>query len=107
MDVFFNPSITETFGNVTLEAMACGVPVVAARATGSTTLVRDGETGTLAEPGNIAAFADALQRYIEDPLLRAAHGAGGEARSKLFDWDEINRGMAETYLRLVSARQKR
>lgn len=107
MDVFFNPSITETFGNVTLEAMACGVPVVAARATGSTTLVRDGETGTLAEPGNIAAFADALQRYIEDPLLRAAHGAGGEARSKLFDWDEINRGMAETYLRLVTARQKR
>jgi phosphatidylinositol alpha 1,6-mannosyltransferase len=34
MDLFFNPSITETFGNVTLEAMACGVPVVAARATG-------------------------------------------------------------------------
>lgn len=107
MDLFFNPSITETFGNVTLEAMACGVPVVAARATGSTTLVKDGETGTLVEPGNIGAFADAIQRYVEDPRLRAAHGAGGEARSKLFDWDEINRGMAETYLRLVTARQKR
>jgi glycosyltransferase involved in cell wall biosynthesis len=105
MDVFFNPSITETFGNVTLEAMACGVPVVAARATGSTTLVRDGETGTLVEPGNITAFADAIQRYVEDPALRAAHGAGGEARSKTFDWDEINRGMAQTYLRLVEARR--
>ncbi len=106
MDVFFNPSITEAFGNVTLEAMACGVPVVAARATGSTTLVKDGETGTLVEPGSIAAFADALQRYVEDPALRAAHGAGGEARSRLFDWDEINRGMAQTYLRLVKARQR-
>src|SRR3546814_8807009 len=39
MDVFFNPSITETFGNVTLEAMAAGVPVVAARATGPVDLI--------------------------------------------------------------------
>ncbi len=40
MDVLLNPSITETFGNVTLEAMASGVPVIAARATGSTSLGR-------------------------------------------------------------------
>jgi phosphatidylinositol alpha 1,6-mannosyltransferase len=39
MDVLFNPSITETFGNVTLEAMACRLPVVAADATGSESLV--------------------------------------------------------------------
>ena len=106
MDVFFNPSVTETFGNVTLEAMACGVPVVAARATGATTLVKDGETGTLVEPGDTAAFADAIQRYVEDPALRASHGAAGETRSKQFDWDDINRGMADTYLRLVTARRK-
>ncbi len=106
LDLFFNPSITETFGNVTLEAMACGVPVVAARATGSTTLVQDGETGTLVEPGDITAFADAIQRYIEDAALRAAHGAAGEARSKSFDWGTINRQMADTYLRLVEARHE-
>lgn len=106
MDVFFNPSITETFGNVTLEAMACGVPVVAARATGSTTLVKHGETGTLVEPGNVPAFADAIQHYVEDADLRRKHGAAGEARSKTFDWDTINRGMADTYLRLVTAREK-
>lgn len=106
MDVFFNPSITETFGNVTLEAMACGVPVVAARATGSTTLVKDGETGTLVEPGDIPAFADAIQRYVEEPVLRCEHGAAGEARSRMFDWDTINRQMADTYLRLVAARQR-
>lgn len=105
MDVFFNPSITETFGNVTLEAMACGVPVVAARATGSTTLVRDGETGVLVEPGNTAGFADAIQRYVEDAALRRQHGDAGEQRSLLFDWDQINRGMAETYLRLIAARR--
>lgn len=105
MDVFFNPSITETFGNVTLEAMACGVPVVAARATGATTLVKDGETGVLVEPGNIPAYADAIQRYVEDAALRRAHGAAGEARARTFDWDTINRGMADTYLRLVEARR--
>ncbi len=105
MDVFFNPSITETFGNVTLEAMACGVPVVAARATGSTTLVKDGVTGTLVDPGDIPAFADAIQRYIQDPALRTGHGAAGEARSKEFTWDAINRSMAETYLRLLDARK--
>ncbi|WP_375289409.1 glycosyltransferase family 4 protein [Qipengyuania sp.] len=106
MDMFFNPSITETFGNVTLEAMACGVPVVAARATGATTLVKDGVTGVLVTPGDTAGFADALQRYIEQPELRQEHGAAGEARSRLFDWDRINREMADTYLRLVMARQR-
>ncbi|MGO1305189.1 MAG: glycosyltransferase, partial [Sphingomonas parapaucimobilis] len=42
MDIFFNPSVTETFGNVTTEAMAAGVPVVAANATGAMDLVANG-----------------------------------------------------------------
>jgi phosphatidylinositol alpha 1,6-mannosyltransferase len=92
------------FADTMKELTRRGVPVVAARATGATTLVKDGETGTLIEPGAIGAYADALQHYIEDPVLRAAHGAAGEARSKLFSWDAINRSMAETYLRLVAAR---
>ena len=92
MDVLFNPSTTETFGNVTLEAMACGVPVVAARATGSSCLVADGGYGRLVPPDDIAAFADALAAYIEDPQLRAAHGRAGEERSRAYTWDTINRG---------------
>ena len=104
MDVFFNPSITETFGNVTLEAMACGVPVVAARATGSSSLVADGVTGRLVEPGRIDLFADALETYIRDPQLRAEHGAAGEARSRSYSWEAVNGSVAATYLRLVAAR---
>ena len=104
MDMLLNPSITETFGNVTLEAMACGIPVVAARATGSTSLVRDGRTGMLVEPGNASAFADAVTAYIADPALREAHGRAGEARSRDYTWDAINAVVAETYLRLVSER---
>jgi phosphatidylinositol alpha 1,6-mannosyltransferase len=105
MDVLFNPSVTETFGNVTLEAMACGVPVVAARATGSTSLVEDGVNGTLVPPGDITGFADALAAYISDPALRAKHGAAGAKKSHAYTWDAINQTMAETYLRLIAARR--
>jgi glycosyltransferase involved in cell wall biosynthesis len=107
MDVLFNPSVTETFGNVTLEAMAGGVRVVAARATGSSCLVAPGVNGTLVEPGDIAAYADALAAYVADPKLRAAHGRAGEARSRGYTWDAINRAVADTYLRLVAAKRRR
>jgi phosphatidylinositol alpha 1,6-mannosyltransferase len=104
--VLFNPSDTETFGNVTLEAMACGVPVVAAQATGSTCLVTDGDNGALASPGDIAGFAAALERYIADPQLRQAHGHAGEERSRAYAWDAINQAVAVSYLRLIAARRK-
>jgi glycosyltransferase involved in cell wall biosynthesis len=105
MDIFLNPSVTETFGNVTLEAMACGVPVVAARATGSDVLVANGETGYLVPPRDTGAYADALADYIADPELRARHGAAGERRSLDYDWDRINQVVADTYLRLIAQRK--
>lgn len=104
MDLLFNPSVTETFGNVTLEAMACGLPVVAAAATGSQSLVDDRVSGRLVPPGAVHQFAEALKAYIEDPALRHAHGSAGEARASEFSWDRINQAVADTYLRLI--RQK-
>ena len=104
MDLLFNPSVTETFGNVTLEAMACGLPVVAAAATGSQSLVDDRISGRLVPPGAVHQFAEALKAYIEDPALRNAHGSAGEARASEFSWDRINQAVADTYLRLI--RQK-
>ena len=106
MDLLFFPSITETFGNVTLEAMACGLPVVAANATGSNTLVLDHQTGRLIPPADIPAYAAALATYITDPALRAAHGAAGELRSRDFAWDRINQTVADTYARLIAGKGK-
>ena len=103
-DVFFNPSITETFGNVTLEHMACGKPVVAANATGSSSLVADGETGKLVAPGDVTGFADALAPYCTDAELRAHHGAAGLERSQPYTWEAINASMVDTYLRLANAK---
>ena len=104
MDTMFFPSETEAFGNVSLESMACGLPVVAAAATGSENLVKDGHWGRLIAPGAINEFADALSAYSADPALRRTHGDAGELRSRDFHWDQINQVVADTYLRLI--RQK-
>ncbi len=106
MDVLLNPSVTETFGNVTLEAMACGVPVVAADATGASSLVVEGETGHLVAPRDVDAYADALAAYAAEPDLRRAHGEAGARRADAYDWDTINGAVADTYLRLIAARQQ-
>ena len=105
-DVFLNPSITETFGNVTLEAMACALPVVAAVATGATSLVRDGETGMLAEYSDIDGFADALEAYARDPELRRRHGEAGLAFARTMDWDNINSVVLNVYRRVIETRER-
>ena len=107
MDILFNPSVTETFGNVTLEAMACALPVVAAKATGSQSLVVDNVSGRLITPGAIVQFAEALQLYCNDTALRTKHGTAGEARSLDYSWDAINQTVADTYLRLLRQRTTR
>jgi len=104
MDLLFNPSVTETFGNVTLEAMACGLPVVAAKATGSQSLVEDNVSGRLVMPGAINKFADVLEAYCTDDSLRARHGAAGEQRALNYSWDAINQTVADTYIRLIRQR---
>jgi glycosyltransferase involved in cell wall biosynthesis len=101
MDILFNPSVTETFGNVTLEAMAAGIPVVAAIATGSESLVADGVTGRLVPAGDCDGFAAALAFYCTDSAARREAGAAGERASRRYGWDEINQQLVEAYLRVV------
>lgn len=104
MDMLFNPSVTETFGNVTLEAMACGLPTVAARATGSESLVTEGVTGRLIRPGAITDFADALQAYCLDTDARHRAGAAAQARAERNGWDQVNQALVDTYLRIIRQR---
>lgn len=103
MDIFFNPSVTETFGNVTLEAMACGVPVVAAHASGAVGLVDEGETGFLVPPRDVKAYADAIQRLCEDDALRQRLGANGHAKAQGFVWDRINQAVLDAYLGIAKS----
>lgn len=108
-DIFFNPSVTEAFGNVTLEAMACGLPVVAAGATGAASIVRDAVTGRLVplkgQYADVAGCADALSAYCLDPSLRVAHGAAGETRASQYSWAAINQVVADYYVELIEERR--
>ena len=101
MDMLFNPSVTETFGNVTLEAMACGLPVVAASATGSQSLVTEGVTGRLIRPGARDQFAEALAFYCRDARARKAAGKAGLEASQHYGWDEVNQELVDSYIRII------
>ncbi|MBA2466549.1 MAG: glycosyltransferase family 1 protein [Sphingomonas sp.] len=106
MDLLFNPSDTETFGNVTLEAMAVGIPVVAACATGSQSLIDDGVNGRLVRAGACDRFADALAQYCEKAAVRRSAGEAAQRFSLGFGWDDVNRDMLENYLRVIRQTKK-
>lgn len=105
-DIFFNPSVTETFGNVTLEAMASGIPSVCAAASGSRSLVDDGVTGLLlADASDVRGFSAALQQLAADSALRTRMSANARARSASFDWDSILDRLILDYQEIASIGQ--
>jgi glycosyltransferase involved in cell wall biosynthesis len=86
-DAFVLPSRNESFGMVIVEAMACGLPVVANRQGGMTSLVADGETGFLVPVDDLDALVDALRRLLTDAELTRRMGAAGRRRVLAgFDW---------------------
>ncbi len=80
LDVFVLPSLAEGISNTILEAMACGLPVVATRVGGNPELVIEGKTGMLVPAADPVALADALANYLRNPGLAKQHGAAGRER---------------------------
>lgn len=106
-DLLLNPSVTETFGNVTQEALSCGVPVVAAKATGASNLVEHGTSGMLVAPSDIEGFANALAQYVNTPSLIKEHGQAGITFAETRDWDTINGAVLQAYQELVTHNLKK
>jgi phosphatidylinositol alpha 1,6-mannosyltransferase len=98
MDIFYNPSTTEAFGNVTLEAMASGVAVVAVRASGTDALVQPGITGLLVDSSSVEQSIANIRQLAGQSAKRQTMGAAGRARSYSFDWDEILASVVRNYL---------
>lgn len=97
----------EPFGMVALEAMACGVPVVASAVGGLADTVLDGVTGRLVPPGSPAAVAAAVRELL-DPALAAGTGAAGRRRVlATYGWDRVAAATASSYRRLVAADRAR
>jgi spore coat protein SA len=86
-DIFVFPSIFEAFPIPPIEAMAAGLPVVAARAGGAVESVVHGETGVLIERNDTRALAGAIAELVEDQGRRSALGTAGRARARrMFSW---------------------
>ena len=98
-DLFAFASLTETFGNVVLEALASGLPVVAIRAGGVGEIVRPGETGILVEPGDApSVMASALIGLADDPSLRREMAESARAYALTQTWPAIMGRLREHYL---------
>jgi D-inositol-3-phosphate glycosyltransferase len=95
----------EPFGLVPLEAMACGVPVVASAVGGMLDSVAEGETGRLVPPQDPAALAAAVADLLADPAQRRAYGRAGVQRARSrYSWDAVATATAEVYDRALAAR---
>ena len=101
------PSLTESFGLVALEAMACGTPVVATRVGGLQTVVENGESGLLVPPGDHAALAEAIEQVLMDHRVRTHLAHGARDRAEHFTWQRVGDGIEALYDRVLAARAAR
>jgi sugar transferase (PEP-CTERM/EpsH1 system associated) len=104
-DLFALPSRSEGISNTILEAMACGLPVVATRVGGNAELVDAPVTGVLVPAGDEAALADALLAALADPARARAQGAAGRLRvEQRFSLDAMVASYEAMYERLLARR---
>ncbi|HEX8848650.1 MAG TPA: glycosyltransferase family 1 protein [Gemmatimonadaceae bacterium] len=91
-DAFVFSSLTETLGLVVLEAMSCGLPVIATPAGGVADHLRDGENGIAFPPDDAESMARAMVRLAMDRGLAARLGAGARATAEALSWNaELDR----------------
>lgn len=99
-DLFFFPSVTETFGNVTLEAMASGLPCVVADAAGSSSLVERGNSGEIVPVHEPQPAIQVLENLLEDTSLRLRMGVRSREIASGFSFTKINEQLLDYYTEL-------
>jgi glycosyltransferase involved in cell wall biosynthesis len=96
-DILLNPSITEAFGNVTLEAMAAGLAVVCADAPSHRALVTRGVSGLLCPPADVGAYARSVLELAANPVWCASLGRAARKASEAFSWPAALSSVVEVY----------
>ena len=100
-DILVHPSSTEAFGNVLLEAMACGLATISAETDSSRSLIDQGYNGLLCPPGDIHRFTRELRRLAADEKLRRELGREARAASRRFDWNAASASAMNAYLSVM------
>lgn len=95
------PSENEPFGRVVVEAMACGVPVIATKSGGALEILREGRNGMLVTPGDAEAMADAILSLLRNDHLRTSLIQSGKVRAQDFGLDRHIGKMVEIFDRLA------
>lgn len=103
-DVFVFPSDSETLGFAAIEAMAAGVPVVAADAGGIPHIVQAERTGLLVPAGDADATARAILRLLEDPALRAGLAHNGRQEAERWSWMAATEALVDRYRQAIAVR---
>ncbi|KFM98626.1 glycosyltransferase family 1 protein [Bacillus clarus] len=88
-DIMVFPSATETFGNVVLESLACGTPVIGANSGGVKNIIEDGKTGLLCEPQNTDSFLSSIYYLLHHGEIRVQMGKSASMYAQSQSWDEI------------------
>src|SRR4051794_23520017 len=97
-DAVVLPSVHEQFGQVLVEGMACGLPVIAVNNHGPATIVDDGETGVLVPPDDEGAMGEALVRIVSDEAERRRMGEVAYERSRArYSWPALAERVARVY----------
>lgn len=100
-DIFFFPSTTETFGNVVLEALSSGVPVIGANSGGVKTLVNPGVSGYLCIPDNIGDFHHTLEYLLNNEDLRLTFGQAARKFAESQSWSSIFNKLVDSYRNVI------
>jgi len=104
-DVFVLASRQEGLPVTLMEATSVGMPIVATAVGGVPQVVTDGVDGLIVPPGDPVALADALERVVSDPGLRARLGSAAKVKSAMFDVTAASREIEGIYLRLADDRR--
>jgi len=106
-DLFVFPSPTETFGNVVLESLASGTPVIGAKAGGVKNIIKAGVTGYLCRPGNVQEFSDAIIKILCNDGLREQMARAGRDYALTQRWDRIFEVLIWHYTNVIDEQNRK